>query len=361
MKKSHQHFIPRTYLKNFSHTNKKGTYLVDAYDVSSKQYKENISTYALCAETDLYTINHLNNENKYILEDFYSQKIESRFPSIYNLLVKQKPKDITTEQKVQILYTILSMYFRTPKVLNKFSEFSSRLIERINTKNEHQTIDFLGYKISIKDKSFDDIKKEIKEKNRINFLKTQLALLHKFVEFKLTHGLVVIELIGDQEFITGDNPIQIGDDLNQSLGLFSSENSIYVPLDPKHALFIAPGNIEASINEIYYQRDNFFLHIVLNSQTFRNAERWIIGTKKGLTQFIEEIYSEPVDNNHPIPLRMKNKLEIMQNILQLMEKDLSNNNLKLIEAFAELKLTDIYNDVDIQDLFNKLKKNGLNI
>jgi hypothetical protein len=364
MKKKHQHFIPRTYLKKFAHTQNGDTFLVDTFNKLTKELKPNISVVDICVETDLYTLNHLEGDQKYEIENFFSDNIESKYPDIYRLLAEEKKEIITPEERTLILFTTLSMYFRTPKVLNQFVSFSAKLIDQVKSETEADTMDFLGYKILTKGKSFNEIKNEIKETNRIDYIKTQLALLNQFIQFKALDGLVVIELVGEQEFITSDNPVEIRNSFGIGFNLFDTKNSIYIPLDPKHALFIAPKLENSILNQVFYQRDNFFHHITLNHCVFENAERWILGTKMGIEKFLkdEEEYSMPADYNHPVLVKLNTKLELMLTFSMLSEKGISNENQELIEFLKKLPQHELYNEsVEFQDIYKKLKEKGLNI
>lgn len=364
MKKPHQHFIPRTYLKKFAHTEKDGTFLVDAFNKLSGRLVPDISVVDICVETDLYTLKHLEGDEKYNIENFFSDSIESKYPDVYRLLVQEKRETITPDERTFILYTTLSMYFRTPKVLNQFVAFSSELIDQVKKESKSETINFLGYQISLKEKSFADIKKEIKETNRIDYIKTQLALLNEFVKFRALDGLVVIELFGNQEFITSDNPVEIRNSFGTGFNLFDARNSIYIPLDPKHALFIAPGTEEAIVNRVLYRRDNYLSHITLNHCVFENAERWILGTKAGIAKFLqdEEEYSKPAHEDHPLVKKMKVRLEVMQTLAMLAEKGVSNDNNDLIDFMKNLQKHELYNEcIEWQDTYKKMKEIGLNI
>ena len=53
-------------------------------------------------------------------------------------------------------------------------------------------------------------------------------------------------------------------------------------------MFIAPNDKDSIVNEIFYQKDNFAIHITSNSSSYENAERWIIGTERGIKQFLNE-------------------------------------------------------------------------
>ncbi|WP_363322046.1 DUF4238 domain-containing protein [uncultured Pontibacter sp.] len=256
------------------------------------------------------------------------------------------------------------MYFRTPKVLNRFVAFAAELVEQVMKDSEANTVEFLGYKIDTSEKSFTEIKKEIKETNRVDYIKTQLALLNEFVKFKALDGLVVIELIGDQEFITSDNPVEISNSLGDGFNLFDARNSIYVPLDPKHALFIAPKKEEAIINMVFYHKDDFFQHVVLNNSVFENAERWIIGTSTGVDKFLidHEEYGKPATDNHPIINKFKEKIQLLGTMALLTEKGVTNNNHELVDFMKNLKHHKLYEEsIDLQHTYNQMKAMGLDI
>lgn len=364
MKKTHQHFIPQTYLKKFSNHQDGKTYFVDVFDKTAQKYISNMSVTNICVETDLYTLNHLEGDKKYSLENFFAENIENKYPSIYKLLVEEKRAIISADERTFILLTTLSMYFRTPKVLNQLMKFTEKLIKDVKDNTDAKFIDFMGYKISIDGKSFSEIKKEIRETNRVNYIETQFALLHEFVKFRAFDGLVVIELIGEQEFVTSDNPVEIRNSNAQGFNLFDIRNSIYIPLDPKHALFIAPQDKDSIINEVFYQKDNFALHITLNHSVFENAERWIIGTKKGLEQFLKdnEEYTKPANDDHPMLLEFQEKIELITNILALAQEGASNKNTELIKSLKDLKQNHLFQKhIDLQHLYEKFREAGLNI
>jgi len=364
MKKKHQHFIPKTYLKKFARTRDKGIFLLDAYDKINNEIKTDLSVRDVCVETDLYTLKYLKGKEKYKIENFFSDNIETHYPKVYNLLVKEKKEYITGKERAFILNTTLSMYFRTPKVLNKFVSFASKLIEQFQSSNEVEKINFLGFDISIKDKSFNQIKKEIKENQRIDFIKIQVALLTQFVKFKFFDGFAVIELVGDNEFITSDNPVIIRNSFSLKFNLFDTKNSIYIPLDSKHALFIAPKQSGTIINQVFYQKDDFVQHIALNQGVYDNAERWVLGSEKGILNFLNDLeeYAKPGNDNHPLISKFKNKIDIMNQLLELAEKGISNENIELIDLITKLKAENIFDEnVELNQVYEDLKSTGLKI
>ena len=364
MSKSHQHFIPRTYLEKFAVRSTDNKYFLSALNKQTGKLIKEISVKDVCVETDLYTLKHLSENEKYKIEDFFSENIESKYPEIYRLLVKEKKEFISGEERALILYTTLSMYFRTPKMLNSFAKFAAELAIKLKTNPETDKINFVGYQISVKDKSFDEIRKQIKEHQRLDHIKTQMAVLHQFVRFKALDGFMVIELIGDQQFVTSDNPVIMTNAPNVAGGMFNKHNATYIPLDTKHALFIAPGNEGGIINKVFYVKDSFFQHVTLNHRVYESAERWILGTPEGIGGFLKdkEEYGEPATQDHPILDIFEKKLQLMLKMVQLMEKGISNENKELVEFMKELQKNELYKDhAEFQDTVAKVRAQGLEI
>jgi hypothetical protein len=365
MSKPHQHFIPRTYLEKFAiERSKDEKYFLTALNKQSGKLINDISVRDVCVETDLYTLKHQPETEKYKIEDFFSQHIESKYPAIYTILVKEKKEFISGEERALILYTTLSMYFRTPKGLNNFAKFAAETATKLKADYEADSINFLGYAMSIKDKSFDEIRKEIRENRRIDHIQLQMAVLHQFVKFKALDGFMVIELAGNKEFVTGDNPVIMTNAPNTVNGMFNGDNAIYIPLDLKHALFIAPGNEGGIVNKVFYVKDSFFQHITLNHRVYESAERWILGTPAGINGFLKDKqeYAKPANDDHPIIKTFEKKLQLMSKMVQLMERGISNDNKELIEFMKELQKNELYRDhAEFQDTMEKLRAQGLDI
>ena len=124
-----QHYIPRSYLKNFAVEGRKRNHFVDVYKMDNDMLLEQISTKDICFEKNIYTIPAESNEIKYALEKHYAENVDSEFPKVYKLLIDQKLLTVTQEQKIQILYVCLSLYFRTPRILNHQKSFNNQIFD----------------------------------------------------------------------------------------------------------------------------------------------------------------------------------------------------------------------------------------
>ncbi len=356
-KKQHQHFIPRTYLKRFATRIDGDVHFLSALNIITSEIKE-ISASNLCVECDLYTLKTLVDNEKFRIEDFFSKEIESDYTFVYNILTNDSIDFITPDQRIKILKTLLSMYFRTPKILNEFVETSILLLKELKSRDKGN-FSFMGVEIDLENSNLNDIKKEIRENNREDYIKTNLLLLGEFMKLRSFDGIVVIKLIGDQEFITSDNPVTITNVNGELLNLFSFENSIYVPISPKYCVFIAPTSEGAIVNKIYRNHDNFIQHIILNDSTYKNAERWCMGTQNGIKRFLEEEeeYSKPAAENHPIVVQAKEKLSMMIQVTELVE---SKKYAELKVLVTKLSKDESFNsDASFLMIVDQLKTNGI--
>lgn len=364
MKKRHQHFIPRTYLKHFK--NSPDSQQVNTFNKVENKFVDNIGINDICVEKDFYTLKNLNGEDKLALEEFFDKEIESKYGKVFDLLVHQKPTKITLDQKVDILKTTLSMYFRTPKVLNQFLLKIDNLIEDIINNKDINEIEFKGVIVKVDAKTKEEIKKEIRERIRVDYLSIQLNFFEKFVKYKIYDGITVIENTSEFDFYTGDNPVNFLNRFGNTGQIFDINNSIYIPLNPKFCLFIASPKLPKSGYEVFYQKDNQMLIHVVNLCTFENSERWLIGQgenfKKALQKNMElnSIY----DSEHPILTSMDLKVNLLSKLLKAMEEGgLTNENHNLLKAVDNIKNWEEHkNHDDLLELLEKLRnEDELNI
>ena len=354
MKKRHQHFIPRTYLKYFK--NSTDSQQVNTFNKIENKFISNIGINDVCVEKDFYTLKNLTGEDQLALEEFFDKEIERKYDKVYNLLINEKPFKITIEQKIDILKTTLSMYFRTPKVLNQFMFKIDKFIEDLINDKDIDEIQFKGITIKIDGKTKQEIKKEIREHIRVDYLSIQLNFFEEFVKFKIYDGITIIENTSEFDYYTGDNPVNF----TTGSDMFDSNNSIYIPLNPKHCIFIAPPKLEKSGYEIFYQKDNQMHVHVINSRTYNNSERWIIGQgnnfKKSLQKYFE--LNSTYDSEHPILNSLKCKTILLSKVLNAMEKNgIKKENSELVKALKDIKNWDEHkNHIDLVELLKQFRE-----
>ncbi|MDM1556118.1 DUF4238 domain-containing protein [Chryseobacterium indologenes] len=357
MKKRHQHFIPRTYLKHFR--NSTNGVLINTYNKLENKFIDNLGINDVCVEKDFYTLKNLTGNDKLALEEYFDKEIESKYSNVYGLLVNKKPDKITLEQKIDILKTTLSMYFRTPKILNQFLLKIDNFIEDLLENKDISEIEFKGISIRISGSTKEQIRKEIREHIRTDYLSIQLNFFEELVKFKIYDGITVIENTSELDFYTGDNPVNFLNQYGDTYQVFDPNNSIYIPLDPKHCLFIASANLPKSGYEIFYQKDNQFLIHMVNSCTFDNAERWIIGKsenfKKALLKNIE--LNNTYDSDPPMLRSLQTKTSLLSRVLMAIEnKGISQENTELLYVLRDIINWEEYkNHIDLVELLELFK------
>lgn len=334
-----QHYIPRSYLKNFGVEGKKGNYFVDAYRLEDDLLLEQISTKSICFEKNLYTIPNAEIDRKYDLEHHYAEHVDSEFPKIYKLLTDESVKVLIPEQKRQILYVCLSLYFRTPRFLNHQNAFTDQILDRMllyANKNGDVKFTFEEEKHEFNIKDLDKVRYEFKERNRIKFLVQHLEKWKEFVDFKYD-CTINVHRINDKNapLITCDNPVSIrGMKTTRFEGLFNPNSVITLPLDTRYYLEIFPNSIadgQTRIHRMIHDKDYVF---TINAIIQSNAEKLIIG-KPGTIERHFEIQSsyEEGDNGEQFVEKAKYKLEQMQKFAELCEKTGLTSN----ETVAQLK------------------------
>lgn len=355
----HQHFIPRTYLKQFTENLDKKS--INTYNKKSEKYNL-LSITNVCVEKNFYTLKNLTGEDRMAIENYFSRQIESKYQRVYQILVEEKKTSLSPEEKHDILAVTLSMYFRTPKQLNTIVSILDDYVGNVKENKEIKNIKFFGLDIETKNLDIKNLKKEIREKLRIDYLRIQLQLFEQFVNFKLKNGLTVLSNETNFDFITGDNPVNFLNLNGISNDLFNINNSTYIPLDSKNCLFIAPNKLESSGLSVFYQKDSFQLVHVVNSCTYENAELWILGNEKGLQNAIEKVkeYNSNYEGEHPVLDEFKSKLELIQELLKTMKKGINNDNPELINKLKEISQWEkVTEHKELIDLLTELRAKGL--
>lgn len=319
----------------------------------------------ICVQSNLYTIPNEDIDKKFILENYYANNVDSAFPDIYNILIDDKIVHISPNQKNKILFTVLSLYFRTPKFLNSISSNDDKIIEASAITKDQQ-----GYvRINWEDgqKSFFHIDKLNEEKsrrreyNRIKFLREHFEAWHDFV-FKRNHGVInVFKFQETKPLITSNNPVQIGS-LYGGDGLFSSYGSIRLPLDSHHLLWIAPYEInhdKSQLNRIYRQyRDESFA-ITSNKKAEQLAERRIFGSPGSISHHISDQQKfNTIEFGEPLIENFKDKISALNELLSLMKRHGVSNSIVADKVKQMRRLNAFKDSRELQFIIDSLAKNG---
>ncbi|RPD43402.1 DUF4238 domain-containing protein [Paracnuella aquatica] len=361
-KPNHQHFIPRSYLRNFAQQ-KKDKRFVDAVEIASKK-KLYLSTKDICVKSGLYTLPQTGSNDPYTLEKYYATHVDEEYPKVYELLLDKSRTHISSKQKHKILHTLLSLYFRTPKFLHAHNDLIDRIIDRAveltDEAKQEINIDFEGKPLVFLRDEVDAIKKKLREENRQIFISTHLDYWHRFVAYKYKCAISVFEVEGDIDLITSDNPVNIHSAVQNRFQLFDPTNIIQIPLDRRHFLFVFPNTEEAETNRINRGiRDKYFA-LTSNLQTQRSAEKWIIGYPGTVEKHFEDQqrYGEFNEENLKALKNMEQKAKLMVGLLAVAQANgfFSQAVANKVKEFRKLECFE--GDHELNNLVLELAKHG---
>lgn len=322
-----QHYIPRSYLKNFGVQGKKGKYFVDVYRLEHDHLLEQIDTKDICFQKNLYTLPVESEDDKYALEKYYAEHVDAEFPKVYNLLIDENLHYVDAQQKLQILYVCLSLYFRTPRVLAMSISMNEEIFNRAaQFPNEQGVVKITvgETKIEFHLDDLEKVKNEYNEKSRQDFLVSHLEYWADFVKYKFDCAINVIKIKNSKTpLITSDNPVSIRHiNTNRFEGLYDPNAVITMPLDRSHFLEIHPNKYadgQTRINRLTHDQDYV---VTTNKVTADGATNLLIAYKGDIESHfnLQEHYEDPVNGPQALA-KAKIKLKKANELMQIAEKE----------------------------------------
>lgn len=301
-----QHYIPRSYLKNFG-------YLVSEYTrpsgkVDQKYSIHNIekggeikhnSTKKICKMDYLYDLPFADEKHKQFIEKAYDQKTDKHFTEVTRFIEDDQALILNNEMREKILKCGLSLYFRTPKHV-ALSDRENLIISKL-PKNKQQ-------------KLYDVFKTKR--------LKSHIENFDKLFHQKKNNGISINKAVGDWDFISGDNPVIVRGKSGQFEGAFDVDSIIHIPFTPKYSITIMPDNTSnenPTFNRYDYSNDSI---MTINHDIEQHHEQYVFGTERALNDYLNEspIYKAPVLKNHPKVLDLKNTVLALQHFTDILEK-----------------------------------------
>ncbi|PWK77588.1 uncharacterized protein DUF4238 [Mucilaginibacter oryzae] len=360
MAKQHQHFIPRSYLKNFAVGDDDKLFVEAKLRSEEKPKDKLISIKDICVNKNLYTIPNKGEDEKYALEDYYAREIDAVYPEVYDLLVNPNVTKITAEQRAQIIRTTMSLFFRTPKFLNHNQRTINSLINYAsrNFQNQNGDIQFkyrdIDLNFNIKD--IDEVRTQLKIDNKIKFLKNHLKDWHDFITFKLYSAIAVYRIYDDIQLITSDNPVIMDSVAGNAFDLFDHTNIISLPLDSKHYLTIFPNTEEAMLDTIHRADRDLWFALTTNLQLEKNCEDWIIGKPNAVSahladqiryneeteenlQHVADVVQRAKDNDELVEVMQKYGFpheKVLEKIKMMLNDRIHKDDLRVIKISEEL-------------------------
>ncbi|WP_300922118.1 DUF4238 domain-containing protein [uncultured Dubosiella sp.] len=235
-----QHFVPRTYLKNFSFQKKKQSRVFVLDKMRRDIFEANIENVAV--EKDFYTVN--NNDNNYIWEEYYATRIEPMMAvTISNLikisqscLIKNNAKILEDDLKIKLSIIMISQLLRGQHC----REFEQEILKKEGPKiveKVKKIVDKLGNEKSKKLVENYEISEDLFKLSAMDYALDEEKMC-RLAEVLLNRYWVLYRINGNKEFITSDDPVVFMNNRTNDVtpfhnGLLHEETSTYFPISPK--------------------------------------------------------------------------------------------------------------------------------
>jgi hypothetical protein len=286
-----QHFVPRTYLKNFAEKKGKEFY-VDVFDLK-KQIQFNTNINNICAERDLYTLGAKTEvaTDALVVEKIYGIGLEPMFTKAYSLLIDDGVKEINNAQRVEILLGVFQLYMRNPRILTGWiahhtSQVKALVLEALE-KNV-RGITYLDENFSFRDWTEQGIINHFEELVTKIYKEQHVIGIGEIGEFHKDARLEVIKIRGESLFFTSDNPLITDDYSNRDHNPLSKTQEFKIPLNLHYHLRIyhdntIPRNI---INRTGMGSADV---AITNGSMIGLTTRFIIGSKRSFEDYFRII------------------------------------------------------------------------
>jgi hypothetical protein len=291
-----QHYIPRSYLKNFGFivNPKKKKWSLYAMEYGGEIKRR--TTENVCSVDYLYDLPLAEGEERQFLEHAYELHADRNFTEITKFIIADSNKHLPEDMRDKILKSCLSLYFRTPK----FVDFDQLAYDSIQSLPEEEKEE--AWKIKKTDLLFDSVS---------NF--------EKLYEGKRTCVITVCKAVGKWDFISGDNPVIIRNLSGKLNNVFAEDNMIFIPLTPRYLISILPPSEISEPSTLYRNLYDDDMVMTINHDIEMLHQRYLLGSQESLNEYLKEVpyYKAPVQENDPKVILMKNRLVAMEHISEL--------------------------------------------
>jgi len=295
-----QHYVPKVYLRNFGHKNKKSV-AVNAYNKNEKK-NFSVSINKICSEINLYTLpdNDQHYNDPLIIENGYAHYFEPMYSRVYKILIDDSKRIITDLERAEILMAIFQLYFRNPKLLIDINNFHEPIIRKLfkeNLENKTESFTYLN-QVFFVDKNLNEQLKTFKIETKNKFKKEHIYGFKELVLKNTLQSITIYKVIDNSKFVTCDNPLKNKNLNDNSQNPFDRLAQFFLPINEKYCLFLH--NDKTKKHNIIYREEVFNgkTHLV-NGEMIKNAHRFVIGNQKAIedTLVFENIIETEYENN----------------------------------------------------------------
>ncbi len=287
-----QHFVPQTYLRKFSTERKKSQYQIFAAPKTNieKIFPSNIEN--VCVHKDIYTLPGETEEERMLIERFYGDAYESEYNKMYEILTDDSARKISTDDSAFIISSIITMFFRTTRLMIEHNELMYRVFERAVQLCEQTCKDYFMFekeKIMLNGRNAEQLLIDHKKENRVPQVITQLDVALQLMQIRKKDSIQVIKIKQNgPEYITSDNPVTLYNIQFRHAAPFDQKNIISMPLNGQYKVVILPYENPGFISRINHNDNMTYSEVLTNGyEQLGSSEKFVLGTENGLNEFIK--------------------------------------------------------------------------
>ena len=285
-----QHFVPQTYLNKFSIERKEKQFQIFAAPKKDITKVFPSSTEKVCVYKDLYTLPGKTEEERMLIENFYGDSYESKYNRIYELLIDDGFRNISKEDNELIVSSIITMFFRTTRLISEHHEVMYRVFEKLAYLCEQSGKDYFMFeneKIMLKGRSAEQLLNDHKEESRVPYVITQLKVALRLIEIRKNDAISVVKIEQNgPELITSDNPVTLYNFDTRHIAPFDRKNVISLPLNSQYKVIIYPFDNLGYITRQHHNATMSYSEVLTTGfDQLESSERFILGSENGLEEF----------------------------------------------------------------------------
>lgn len=314
-----QHFVPRTYLRNFSIERKENQYQIFAAPKNDieKIFPSNIEN--ICVYKDLYTLQGETEEERMLIEKFYGDAYESEYNKMYEILTDDKIRNISQEDNAFIISSVITMFFRTTRLMSDHNELMYRVFTQLVQLCEQTGKDYFMFeneKIFLNGRNAEQLLFDHKNESRVPQVITQLDVAQRLIKIRKNDSVQVIKIQNSgHEYITSDNPVTLYNFESRHIAPFDPKNTISMPLNGQYKVIVLPYQNPGFISRINHSANMSYSEALTTGyEQLGSSERFILGTENGLNEFIK--IKQRTDKLPDITKEQKEELEKIKNIIK---------------------------------------------
>ncbi len=326
-----QHYIPKSYLRGFSHKkkpNSKTDYIFSRRN-QGDIFEPNIEN--VCAERYFYDIPELKEVMGQFTELSLAKYPDDWYREVKSFVMNEKEISLTKDMRGKIIGCCVSLIFRSPA----FIKAKHDILQMNNSIN--------GIELT------EESKLQITAIH--NFYQNTLAL----VKARYNDGVCISKAKPGNQFITSDNPVLLSNEKSDGTNYFDPLNLIRIPITSSHCIIITPST-ETELHHTFYRSTAYADEVYdMNAKVKNQSIQFLLGAKNGLEMFHEQ---EIEFEAHRIKRKIKTyqyndiakKFGLVYNLIE--REGINSINAKLLAAHYYNQFEYIRND----DRFKQLCK-----